>query len=160
MAWSPCCQWRAMAIPQGGVLHRRVVRKAGIFLLPPPCTHVLHLPLSLMYFKRKMFAQALSAAAPRCTDKPASQGPGMGEPGIWHSGGRMRCELINSSPGLGEGRHHCCGMQGCRVLCSSIAPKQNVAWMPGWRTLCSSVWAALRCKALYGEQNIFKIFKF
>ena len=117
---------------QGGILCRQVMRKAGIFLLPPPRTHVLHLPLSSTRFKPELFAQALSSperalvvlgAALRCSVKPAPQGLGTRKPGIRRLGGRTRCDLIGGHPGLGEGWHRCCGMQGCRMLCSSI-PRQ------------------------------------
>lgn len=59
---------------RAGILCQRVMRKAGIFLLPPPPhTHVLRLPLSSTRFKPELFAQALSSCgesiggAPCCT---------------------------------------------------------------------------------------------
>lgn len=55
--------------------------------------------------------------------KPAACGPGMGGPGVQHSGGSRRCDLIGGRPGLEEGQHRCCGMQDALQLCTSAAKR-------------------------------------
>lgn len=76
-----------MPVAWAGILCWQVVRKAGIFLLPPPHTHILHLPLCFIsnlscLFKLSACLERVSVVlSPCCVGKPTPQGwmsPGHG----------------------------------------------------------------------------------
>lgn len=69
-----------MPMAWAGILCWQVVRKAGIFLLPPPHTHILHLPLCLIsnlscLLELSACLEIVSVVlSPCCVGKPAPQG--------------------------------------------------------------------------------------
>lgn len=161
-----------------GILCWQVVKKAGIFLLPPPYTHILHLFLHSMCFQPELLAQAFSLPGKSISGAQSvllgqSHSLGMDEPGTEHSGSRVCCDLVGGCPLPGEGHHCCCGMWGCSSNSSNlgsktlqgcrihhIAPQQNAAGMPVCEMFCGSFPnAGCQWKGLHGGQNIFTIFQ-
>lgn len=134
-----------------GILCWQVVRKAGIFLLPPPHTHISHLRLHSVCFQPELLAQAFSLPGKSISGAQSvllgqTHSPGMHEPATQHLGSLMCCHLVGGRALPGDGQHCCCGDAGC-----SAAPNWAVKHCRDAE--CTSA-PLLRSKTLQGCQDV------